>query len=822
MNPQSDTLDKLLRVARDDHSSLPGVAEEAGQDITSVVAEGAVEAALSAIGVGDLAEAEAAFRVATLAYQRVGDPLATVDTGIRCAEVMKVRAETVDAYEFARLYALGMAGDARRLRQPELVFRAVFVAADSAYFAADTLQRARDFTGYRKWLLTVLDDCLGALDVVEAGQATPAFRGFVGLLTDTVGEVMGQHWFDTEEAGERSKVRTALRRIALMVESFVPFEASTQPDLLGTFRVAGTLAGLSYDSGSPDAGSQRLGTVIQMAADEADIPSFMAASAQRYEGERASLRTSDRLRTLRVEFRSAVEQFRALARSRAGRLWTAQQLDEMTGSMILDEFVSLVDRNVHDAFLAIEVNKARILLDEVSGIMCVLPELGLRSEVLRMETEVLHLEAGDASGPADAEFRLLSRLPVGGLRQGFAGPDVLTRLEQAYAANGAGFEGVGPITDLEHLVAALEPGEAMLSYHISYEPDDPAGTLLMLLVTTDGALPIHLPLLYEGELKLIGRIQADGKQPLDVSPLGNLIAMTRFGIQEGDDDSILADLQQLYRILIAPLEDYGIRPEQFTRLVIVPSGMLHAVPFAALQSQDGRFLVEQVPLVVAPSASVWEALSRRDAPAPTTFLGFADPSLPREYEPLPGAATEVATIAELLGGLDVDVRVGLAANETAFRRDAPGRDIVHLATHGEFPEEDVIDLHRILLTPVGDDDGRVHAEEVRRMDLSAAGLVVLSVCDGALYRFGPGDEPLGLMAAFLAAGARNVVGSLWAIDDGLGSELMIEFYRGLLAVGPAEALRRASIHMMGRGARIRDWAGFVLVGVGRPLESPRT
>lgn len=169
-------------------------------------------------------------------------------------------------------------------------------------------------------------------------------------------------------------------------------------------------------------------------------------------------------------------------------------------------------------------------------------------------------------------------------------------------------------------------------------------------------------------------------------------------------------------------------------------------------------------------------------------------------------------IAECLPGLDILVRKGAAASEAALRADLPGRGIVHLATHGEFPQADVMNMHRILLTAGGGQDGRVNAEELRELDLSAAELVVLSICDGGVYRFGPGDEPYGLLSALLAAGAHNIVGPAWAVDDTQARLLITEFYQRLLALGPAEALRQAAVSRMRAAVEIRDWAGFVLFG----------
>jgi CHAT domain-containing protein len=269
----------------------------------------------------------------------------------------------------------------------------------------------------------------------------------------------------------------------------------------------------------------------------------------------------------------------------------------------------------------------------------------------------------------------------------------------------------------------------------------------------------------------------------------------------------------LYRILINPLVEVGFEIGDHDTLYIAPHGILHAVPFAALRTQEGRFLAEDVATVVVPSASVWAALRRRPATRPASFLGFANPVL-EDLDPLPESETEVDAIAACLTGLDILVHKGNDASETALRRDLPGREIVHLATHGEFPQVNVMNMHRILLSPCGEHDGHINAEELRVMDLSAAELIVLSICDGGVYRFGPGDEPYGLLSAMLAAGARNIVGPAWAIDDTQARLLITEFYQRLMSHGPAEALRHAAVNRMRASAEIRDWAGFVFFGAG--------
>jgi CHAT domain-containing protein len=75
-----------------------------------------------------------------------------------------------------------------------------------------------------------------------------------------------------------------------------------------------------------------------------------------------------------------------------------------------------------------------------------------------------------------------------------------------------------------------------------------------------------------------------------------------------------------------------------------------------------------------------------------------------------------------------------------------------------------------------------------------------------------GDDVIGLTRGFLYAGARNIVASLWPVDDAVTAQLMIGFYRRLASEGPREALRRAQIQTRQHYPSPRYWAAFVMTG----------
>jgi CHAT domain-containing protein len=157
---------------------------------------------------------------------------------------------------------------------------------------------------------------------------------------------------------------------------------------------------------------------------------------------------------------------------------------------------------------------------------------------------------------------------------------------------------------------------------------------------------------------------------------------------------------------------------------------------------------------------------------------------------------------------------GDAASEAAFKREASGHAIVHLASHGIVDPAYPLYSH-VLLAP-GDavEDGRLEARELMTVALDTD-LLVLSACEtgrGAIRR---GEGVVGLAWAATQAGARAVIVSQWAVDAASTTDLMLVLHRRLAAGrGPAAALRAAML-VTSRDSRYRHpfyWAGFVAIG----------
>ncbi len=142
-----------------------------------------------------------------------------------------------------------------------------------------------------------------------------------------------------------------------------------------------------------------------------------------------------------------------------------------------------------------------------------------------------------------------------------------------------------------------------------------------------------------------------------------------------------------------------------------------------------------------------------------------------------------------------------------LRRHVPDADIIHLATHG------VARLDMPLFSYLRLADGHLTALDCFELELDCA-LVTLSACESGRGVVAAGDEQIGLPRAFLYAGARSVLHSLWRIDDRATQVLMERFYTDLRAGrGRGASLRNAQLAALGaRDAHPFWWAALVLVG----------
>jgi CHAT domain-containing protein len=256
-----------------------------------------------------------------------------------------------------------------------------------------------------------------------------------------------------------------------------------------------------------------------------------------------------------------------------------------------------------------------------------------------------------------------------------------------------------------------------------------------------------------------------------------------------------------------------------TTIVIIADGALQAVPFSALIQPSGRFLVQDYPVVLAPSLTFFldasdRASTRRDRPrsafvfAPAGVEGNAG-AVPA----LPDAEREAAAIAALYP--DATLVRGRDATKDRFLAEAGLFDVVHFAGHGlanlRFPL-----LSRLLMFPASGDRielDSVTAGEIGGRRFNHTNVVVLGSCEGAGGSRVKGEGVLNLARPFLAAGVPIVIASFSNIEDRSARELFIRLHREMSAgLDPASALRLAQLQMLGaseRGLRLPSAWGLV-------------
>ena len=429
--------------------------------------------------------------------------------------------------------------------------------------------------------------------------------------------------------------------------------------------------------------------------------------------------------------------------------------------------------------------------------------------------------------------------------------DIEARIRRGYP-NLAALQFPQPL-DLRATQKALDPGTLMLSYSVSEE------TTQLFVVSSTANLDVHtLPIgreILESEVQLL--------QKYSLRP----------SLDPHDMEGLLGVSQRLHTALIDVARD---KVESSERLLIVPDGPLHLLPFAALirdgnppgfpsgpddrrnLDRDWHYLVEWKPIHSVLSATVYAELKKsRRLPEASSFgdtsiqlAAFGDPEYPGNadegrsrdvyvravaergfaFDRLPYTRREVEGITELYP--TGDSRAFLDKEATEERVKSIGRDarILHIAAHGKVENERPLDSFVALTIPEDDDrdNGLLQAWEIFESVRLDADLVVLSACETAVGKELGGDGLIGLTRAFQYAGARTVAATLWNVQDQTTAELMIRFYRHLRAGQPKDvALQKSQVELIRGPIQMQDqngktveidtsapyhWAAFQIIG----------
>ena len=492
-----------------------------------------------------------------------------------------------------------------------------------------------------------------------------------------------------------------------------------------------------------------------------------------------------------TNFRRAIEHLESVrSRTVAAELKVAFLVDKAD---IYERLVRLLVReptsaNVQEAFDYVERSKSRALLDDLllgsptsaRTRRSRVTRLARRVEELRTQLRTAYLSAYEGNAlPADDT---LSRTGRGESITDLEGAlaQASRQLELAQASEDASRR---TIDELALARTPLPAGDVLLEYYC-------VGSDLLAFVRRGVEVELRPVADMEDVEALVDKLSFQiGKCSLGSDYVMANLETLRRGIDRC--------LQSLYRKIVEPIADL-LRDGD--RLVVVPHGALHGLPFHAFHDGEG-YLLDRFAIAVAPSAAVMHACRQAARPIGDRALivGIDDPSLPM-------VPHEVAAIGQ--SWESAKVALGPRATSTTLRRHVGKFDVLHLATHGVFradnPSFSSIKLADAWLT-------------VRDLTEIARGaqLVTLSACETGVNGISAGDEVIGLTRGLLGAGCSAVVASLWTVSDESTARLMERFYASLrTGEPPAAALRAAMLAIRDRYDHPYFWAPFMVIGDG--------
>ena len=553
---------------------------------------------------------------------------------------------------------------------------------------------------------------------------------------------------------------------------------------------------------------------------------------------------------------AAAEYFRRAIESlehQKGKLGGSEQVKASFAAKYVDYYRDYIEvllelNRQRDALGILERSKARSLLAMLAERDLVFasdipPDLERERKLTDAEYDRAQSQVGELSPQKDAQK--IDEL-LGKLRDLRAKQDEIAEKIKKASPKLASLQYLQPL-DLDGTQKALDPGTVLLAYSVGKEKS------LLFVVSSDSK---RRPPLSVFPLPLSEKALREG-----VEALRNLIEW-KAPSAHAENANFLTRSRSLYDTLIKPAEKLIERSD---RILILPDGPLHTLPFDALvrdaKAGKPQYLVEWKPIHTAVSATVYAELKkeRRATPSssPIVVAAFGDPKYPRlpskkaaakrsedekmeetipeeeevsdpqvrsavrggyRLDPLPATRQEVESIANLYAPKAVKY-LGEEATEEKAKSIGKDTPFIHFACHGILNERFPLDSALALTIPEhpkeGQDNGLLQAWEIFEKVRIDADLVTLSACETGLGKEMGGEGLVGLTRAFQYAGARSILASLWKVEDESTGELMKRFY-GYLKAGKTkdEALRSAQIDLIHSPnlAQPSHWAAFQLIG----------
>lgn len=242
------------------------------------------------------------------------------------------------------------------------------------------------------------------------------------------------------------------------------------------------------------------------------------------------------------------------------------------------------------------------------------------------------------------------------------------------------------------------------------------------------------------------------------------------------------------------------------RLVIIPDGYLHMIPFEALitKENEAHYLIQDSEISYTYSMSFLMHNKENKRNSTSKFIGYSPNTFPyTELTPLSKTASEISSIKDIIDG---ELRLGEKATKNAFLTESGNYEIVHLATHANSGSEPWVAFS----------DAKLDAKELYTFK-TQSDLIVLSACNTSTGVVARGEGVMSLARGFFYAGANSVVSTLWNVSDQAASFIMKDFYKELAAGNSkSESLQAAKLNYLNThslsDASPYYWASFVLIG----------
>jgi CHAT domain-containing protein len=551
-----------------------------------------------------------------------------------------------------------------------------------------------------------------------------------------------------------------------------------------------SLLAIAYGKTGNTARALELNKEACLKADEANVPSLSYAA---HGGFAWTLRLPNRHEEAIPHSYTAIKQVedeRSLMRSEDNRMsYLERNLDVYNGlikSLVItaktDEAFNIAEHVRARAFLEVLGTRVDLSRGKASGL--IKKEQELKNRIISLQDGIANL-----SDPlVDIHNLTNSKQPnkddIDQLKKDLAaamdGYHLLIQRIKEEAPETASLLTVSPLT-LKEVQKLLAPDQSMLVYYVM--PDQ----LLVWCITNS-----------EASFKTVQIKQED---------LVKKIQGYRSAIAMRADLDIVDELgAQLYEKLIP--DKILMVSQGKMKLIIVPHGMLHYMPFQALRTDDEHYLVEKKIISYLSSASLFKFINKRNNKDLDNLLAFGNPDVNDSSLNLAFAEKEVNKIGSQFK--NAEVYTGKEATKKRAIDESQKYHILHFATHGELNERQPLESS-LRLASASNQDGRLTAREIFRMSIESS-LVVLSACETALGKISSGDELISINRAFLYAGASSVVSTLWKVSDESTYLFMDDFYKNMKSQSLGEALRTSQLNLRNKYPHPFFWSPFILSG----------